>query len=134
MLAPLRDYLRPKDPKTSPLLRAAKKWYFSRLSVSSAPGDPGFQAAQWIRSEDVNVEHLLDVLTTIDPNSNKVWRVCCYFMEHLAWHKPRLVMLGPKIEGLLDDHKSKPECLFRLAQLFASVGNQIECNGSLFTR
>ena len=127
MLAPLRDHLCPKDPMSSPLLRATKKYYFNRLLVRVGPGDPGFAAARWITLEDVNVEHLLDILTTIDANSIKVWRVCCYFLQHLNWHKARLVMLGPKIEGLPDDHHSKPKCLFRLSQLFASVGNRIEC-------
>ena len=126
MLAPLRDYLRPKDPTSSPLLRTTKKCYFNRLSVHVEPGNPGFKDASWITSEDVNVEHLLDVFTTIDANSNDVWDICRYFMEHLAWHKRRLVILRPKIEGLPDNHRSKPKCLFELSQLFSGVGNQME--------
>ena len=73
----------------------------------------------------MNVEHLLDIFTTIDTNSN-TWDVCGYFMEHLAWHKRRLVVLGPKIEGLPDNHRSKPECLLELSLLFESVGNKME--------
>ena len=126
MLAPLRDYLRPKDPVSSPLLHITKKCYFSRLSIHVGPSDSGFEDASWITSEDVNVEHLLDVFTTIDANSNDVWGVCRYFIEHLHWHKRRLVVLGPKIEGLPDNHRSKPKCLFELAQLFGSVGNEME--------
>ena len=126
MLAPLRDYFRPKDPALCPLLHKTKKCYFKRLSVGVKPGDPGFADASWIVSEDVNVEHLLDVFTTIDANSNDVWDVCSHFMEHLYWHKKRLVMLGPKIEALPDDHHSKPRCLFRLSQLFNSIGNNTE--------
>ena len=126
MLAPLRDYLRPKDPASSPLLRATKDHYFSRLSVYVYPSKPGFEAARWIRSEDTNVEHLLDVFSSVDANSDNVWDTCGYFMEHLYWHKRRLVILGPKVEGLPDDHPSKPHCLFELSRLSQSVGNRVE--------
>ena len=127
MLAPLRDYLRPKDPKSSSLLCAAREQYFTRMSVGIDPNGPSFGESRWITSEDVNVEHLLDVFTTIDPNSNRVWEVCVDFMTHLYWHKKRLVILKPKIEGLSDDHRSKPNCLFELSRLFEMVGNLAEC-------
>ena len=127
MLAPLRDYLRPKDPASSPLLHTTKDHYFSRLSTNVHPNEPGFEESRWIVSEDVNVEHLLDIFTTTDVNSNNAWGVCDYFMGHLYWHKPRLVVLGPKFEGLPDDHRSKPACLFELSRLFGSVGNEAEC-------
>jgi len=126
MLAPLRDYFCPKDPKSSPLLSATKEHYFSRLSVIVDPTIPGFEEARWIMSEDVNVEHLLDVFTSIDTESCGVWDTCTNFMEHLCWHKPRLVMLGPKIERLRDDHPSKPQCLYKLAALFDFLGNVTE--------
>ena len=116
MLAPLRDYLRPKDPASPPLLCATKECYFSRLLVRVGPGEPGFEEARWITSEDVNIEHLLDVFTTIDAGSSNVWDVCYHFMQHLLWHKRRLVVLGPNIEGLPDTHPSKPQCLFQLSQ------------------
>ena len=73
-------------------------------------------------SEDVNIEHLLDVFTSIDANSGDVWNACAYFMNHLYWHKKRLVVLGPKIERLADNHYLKPVCLFQLSQLFRSIG------------
>ena len=126
MLAPLRDYLRPKDPNSSPLLLATKDRYFSRLSVSINPGQPGFEEARWITSEDVNVEYLLDVFTSVDVSSVGVWAACTGFMRHLYWHKPRLVALGPKIEGLPDTHQAKAQCLSDLAMLFDSIGNRAE--------
>jgi len=126
MLAPLRDHLCPKDPMSSPLICMAKESYFTRLSVNLHPEKPGFRGAQWITSEDANVEHLLDVFTTINADSDGVWDACANFMSHLRWHKARLVVLRPKIEGLPDDHRSKPECLFELAGLFLSVGNHAE--------
>ena len=126
MLAPLRDYLRPKDPKSSPLLCMTKRHYFSRLSVEVDPDGPGFKEAQWIVSEDVNVEHLLEVFTSIDADSEDIWDTCAKFMEHLYWHKGRLVVLGPKIEGLRDDHPSKSQCLVELSGLFESIGNETE--------
>ena len=123
MLAPIRDHLRLRDPKSSPLLCTIKDRYFSRLSVRLDPHDPAFQEAEWIKSEDANVEHLLDVFIAIDPNSGDVWDACIGFIDHLYWHKKRLVVLQPMIEGLPDVHPSKPGCLFGLSQLFQSVGN-----------
>ena len=126
MLAPLRDHLRPKDPKSSPLLRMAKERYFTRMSADIYPDKPEYRESRWIVSEDVNVEHLLDVFTTIDASSESIWDACANFMDHLYWHKARLVILTPKIEGLTDNHRSKPKCLFALSRLFHSVGNYTE--------
>ena len=126
MLAPLRDHLSPKDPKASPLLCATKESYFARMSVMINPNDADFSKTQWITSEDINVEHLLYVFTTIDANSDDVWDACANFMRHLIWRKRRLTILKPKIEELPDDHRSKPECLIELSWLFGSVGNSVE--------
>ena len=126
MLAPLRDYLRPEDPKSSPLLCAAKEGYFTRMSVNITPSKPGYKEARWITSEDVNVEYLLDVFITIDPNSEGNWDACTNFMKHLLHHKPRYIILKPKIEGLPDGHRSKPECMSELAQLSKALGNYVE--------
>jgi tetratricopeptide (TPR) repeat protein len=126
MLAPLRDYLCPKDPTSSPLLCTTKECYFNWLSVDVNPGWPGFEEAKWIILEDVNVEHLLDVFMSTDVNSDDVWDTCASFMEHLYWHKPRLVMFGPRLEGLPDDQPSKPICLYQLSRLFGTVGNIVE--------
>ena len=125
MLAPLRDYLCPKDLASSPLLCATKEHYFHRLSVDVDPDEPSFEATRWIMSEDVNIEHLLNIFTSIDANAIGLWDTSAHFMQHLYWHKPRLIVLGPKIKGLPDDHPSKPICLFRLSGLFDSVGNHM---------
>jgi len=127
MLAPLRDFIGPKNPYSSPLLCATKDYYFLRLSVDVYPDKEGYEETKWITSEDVNVEHLLDVLTSIDTGSADVWEACIHFMEHLYWHKRRLVVLGPRIEGVLDSHSFKPRCLFQLSWLFQLVGNDLEC-------
>jgi len=126
MLAPLRDCLSPDDPKLSPLLCAAKERYFIRMSVDPNPHKSDFKETQWIVSEDTNVEHLLDVFTTIDANSDDVWDACVKFMAHLDWHKPRITLLGPKIEGLPDSHHHKSGCLFLLATLLIKTGNYTE--------
>jgi len=126
MLAPLKDYICPKNPLLAPLLIATKDCYFSRLLVEVDPAKPGFKETQWITLEDVNAEHLLNVFTTIDMSSSNVWKTCAHFIQHLYQHKRRLVSLGPKIEGLPDDHPSKPECLYQLGRLSYSVGNPVE--------
>ena len=126
MLAPLRDYLRSEDPRSSLLLCTAKECYFARLSAGVNPDRPGFGEARWITSEDVNVEHLLDVFTEIDANSDGVWDACANFMNHLYWHKPRLTVLGQRLERLPDDHPSKPQCLVQFSWLFESIGNSAE--------
>ena len=127
MLAPLRDYLHLKDPTLSPLLCAIKEHYLSRLS-----GGEIVHEIRWITLEDVNVEHLLDAFTSVDAGSSDIWVACANFMVYLCWHKPRLPVLGSKIEALPDDHPSKPSCLFELSRLFFSVGNYAESK-RLFT-
>jgi len=126
MLAPLRDHLRPKYPNSSLLLCTTKDHYFDRLSVDLDPDTPKFGEARWIMSEDVNVEHLLDVFTKTDANSRNVWDACSYFLNHLYWHKRRLTVLGPRIEELPDDHPCKPLCLLRLSLLIGENGNHVE--------
>ena len=126
MLAPIRDYLRPRDSQSSPLLRATKDHYFSRLSIDINPHMPGFGEARWITSEDVNVEHLIDVFTSIDSNSDSGWRACIHFLRHLFWHKQRPTVMTSKIELLPHDHPFKLECSYELSRLFYSVGKYAE--------
>ena len=114
MLAPFRGHLHPEDPKSSQLLSMIKESYFTRLSVDLYPGRPRFKKARWIASEIVNVEHLLNIFTSIDTNSDDVWDACANSLKHLYWHKKQLITLGPKIGGLPDGHRSKSECLFEL--------------------
>jgi tetratricopeptide (TPR) repeat protein len=132
MLAPLRDYLHPEDPASSPLLHVTKKRYLKCLSAHVNPGRPGYEKARWITSEDVNVEHLLGVFTSTDVSSDSTLNACANFMRYLYWHKPRLVVLGQKLEGLPDNHRLKPKCLFELSRLFDLVGNHAECKRLLF--
>jgi len=127
MLAPLRDYFFPKDPPSSPLLCIVKDHYFRRLAVDIHPDKPGYEDAQWIVLEDTNVEHLLNIFTPLDAKSGDIWDIYAHFLDHLYWHKPRLVALGSKIEELSDDHPAKPQCLYQLSQLFGSVGNNLKC-------
>ena len=126
MLMPLRDYLRPKDPLSSPLLSATKESYFTRLSAEVHPEVPGYEETRWIISEDANVEHLLDVLTSIHANSDDIWGTCTDFLSHLYWNKRRQTVLGQKMEALPNDHRYKTQCLFWLARSFESVGNHAE--------
>ena len=131
ILAPIRDYFCPQDPGSSPLLCTIKDRYFTRLLVPLDPQNPAFRESRWIMSEDLNVEHLLDVFTSIGKSSPGVWDACFGFMMHLYWHKPRHTMLRLKIEGLPDAYPSKPDCLYMLSQLFSRVGNHADGKGLL---
>jgi len=126
MLAPLRDYFRPQDPMLSPLLCVTGGRYFRRLSVDVYPDKPSYEEARWITSEDTNVEHLLNVFTSIDTESGDTWDACAHFLEHLFHHKPRLVGLGSRIERLSDGHPFKPQCLYQLSRLLGSIGSNGE--------
>ena len=126
MLAPIRDYLRPQDPQSSPLLCATKDHYFTRLLGYLRTNERRFGEARWIRSEDVNVEHLLDVFTSVDTGKDNVWDACRYFLDHLYWHKPRATMLAQRIEDLSDRNRCKSRCLLVLSELFGEVGNEAE--------
>ena len=126
MLAPLRDYLRPKDPKSSSILRAVKERYFSRMSADLDQDGPGYAKGRWIISEDLNVEHLLDVFTTVEGSSDEVWEVCDHFLEHLYYHKKRLTILKPKIEEFSDGCGPRLECWCKLAYLVFTAGNVLE--------
>ena len=123
MLAPLRDHLCSKDPMSASLLPSIKEYYFSRLSFSVRTMTPDNDRTMWIASEDANVEHLLDVLTSIDANSESAWDACWHFMIHLFLHKPRLPVFGPKVEALPDGYPSKPQCLEGLSSLCSVIGN-----------
>ncbi|KAF9780530.1 hypothetical protein BJ322DRAFT_1112528 [Thelephora terrestris] len=127
MLAPLRDYFRPQDPKASPFLCATKDHYFTRLSVNPDPDHSRSGETEWIVQEDVNVEHLLDVFTSIDAGAVNVWDACGNFLHHLRWHKARQITLGTKIKDLPDSHPSKAKCLLTLAQLSGAMGNHAGC-------
>jgi tetratricopeptide (TPR) repeat protein len=126
MLAPIRDYLGPQDPRSSPLLCTTGDHYLNRLSVDLDPDKPGFEEARWIVLEDVNIEHLLDAFTSTDQAKGDIWDSCSRFMEHIYWYKPRQIILGSKIEALPDDHLSKPKCLTWLSRLFEQLGNRVE--------
>ena len=123
ILAPIRDYFSPRDPRSSPLLCATRDRYFSRLSVDVDPDKPRFAETQWILLEDMNVEHLLDVFTSIDPNRDDIWDPFYHFIEHLYWHKPRKTVLGPKIRALLDYYYSNLDLVYlsELSLLFGRV-------------
>lgn len=131
MLAPIRDYLRPQDPKLSPLLCEVKDRYFTWLSVEVYPDRPGFGEARWITLEDVNAEHLLSVFMFTDADRGSTWGACIGFLDHLYWYKPRETTLAKALERLPDDHHFKPLCLFRLSRLFQRLGNQLERKGLL---
>ncbi|KAF9789220.1 hypothetical protein BJ322DRAFT_526902 [Thelephora terrestris] len=91
MLAPLREYLRPEDLRSSSLLWGVKEQYFSRLHLADEelqPGTPGFNETKWVIQEESNVEHLLETFAALEEGSEDVWGAYADFLLHLSWHKP----------------------------------------------
>ena len=75
MLAPLRNHFLPKDPLSAPLLLTTKAQYLTRLALianTHVDGDLEFSETQWVVSERTNVEHLLDVFTSLNTESKDV--------------------------------------------------------------
>ena len=97
MLAPLRDYFCPKDPKSSPLLLKTKEGYFTWMSANIDPNKPDHGEPQWIMSEDRNVEHLLDVFMAIDADScfRPIIPWQCYFSVKAGSTTHRLALNKP---------------------------------------
>ena len=71
-----------KDPMSSSLLNTNKEYYLIRLMTDY---EPDSEESQWIRAEDVNIKHLLDVFTSVGVGSESVWNACSGFLR-----KPRL--------------------------------------------
>ena len=121
MLAPLREYLHPKNLGSPSLLWEAKRRYFSRLHLVDEelqPGMPGFEETKWVLRENSNVEHLLEAFVALDEGSEDVWEAYADFLLHLSWHKPALI--APEIEG--GDSVSAPK---KQKEFLGSFGKQM---------
>jgi len=133
MLAPLRDHLFPNDPCSSPLLLTAKAQYFTRLDILSATAhyftsqdlmieslrecEPRFSRIWWVVLEDTNVEYLLNVFTSLDAESEDVWRACHRYIFYLVHLIPHATSLDLKIFFLPDSNPWKADCLKLLHRL-----------------
>ena len=114
MLAPLRDHLLPSDPCSAPLLLTAKAQYFARLDLMTEPlptSDLGFSEALWILSEGTNVDHLLDVFTSRDADSEDVWRASHQYILHLVHLDPHRTILSLRIAELPGSHPWRAACV-----------------------
>ena len=78
MLVPLRDYLSPKDLKPSPLPWIGTSPRCQSILTQTSPTLWNYDGS----CQHVNIEHILDIFTTIDENSDSVWDACANFMQH----------------------------------------------------
>ena len=124
MLAPLREYLHPKDLGSSSLLWEVKRRYFSRLHLideKPQPGMPRFEETKWVIGENSNVEHLLETFVAQDGVSEDVWEAYADFLLHLSWHKP--VQTVPETEN--GDSFSAPK---KRKEFLGSFGKRMLCS------
>jgi hypothetical protein len=127
MLAPLRDYLSPRDPKLSPLLCTVKERYFIRMSVDLNPNQPEFGEARWIRSGGCECRASARCLHNDRWGLGQCLGRLRRFHESPPLAQKSTTVLRAKIEGLPDDHWCKPKCLYELSRLFGSIGNFVDC-------
>ena len=125
MLAPLRDYLLPNDPCAAPLLLIAKAQYFTRLDL--VMGNAEFSKTRWILSEDTNVEHLLDVFTSLDAKSEDVWPACYRYILHLIRLNPHSIVLDRRVRALPDSHPWKIACMLSLQHPYVGILVRAAC-------
>ena len=114
MLAPLRDYLYPKDLHSPSILWGVKGRYISRLRLISGepqPGMPRFEGTGWILREISNVEHLLEALETLNEGSDDVWEAYTDFLLHLSCHMPARAASEIENRGLFGTPKTQEEFL-----------------------
>jgi hypothetical protein len=130
MLAPLRDYLCPTIQIHLHSSRATKECYLSRLSSEVDPGSPGYKEARWIMSEDVNVEHLLDVFTSIDANSDDVWDSCTISWSTSIGTNHGWLCWGRSSKGSRMTIPPSQNACSSSHGCFTTVGNTVEPNGS----
>ena len=86
-------------------------------SAGLGPDRPGFGGTRWIASQDLNVEHLLDILPSIDANSNGVWDSYINSIRHLSRTGDRT----PNGSSM-----TIPSCSHDPSRLFYSVGDHVE--------
>ena len=108
------------------LLCMAKERYFTRMSAEINRNGLEYGESRWITSEDVNVEHLLDIFTEVNANSDSVRDASVDFMTHLVWHKRRPTVLRLKVEGLPDGRHSKPRDSLDISRFLPSVRNHVK--------
>ena len=71
--------------------------------------------------DHINVEHPLGGFPTDRRELGQRLGGRANSIEHPSWHKKRLTVPRAKIEGLSDNHRFKPGCLFELSRLFYSL-------------
>ena len=119
MLAPIRGYLNSKCLQPSPLLCRTIESYIIKLL-----DDIRFNQKKWILLENLNIQHLLDELICIYPDSNKIWYTCSHFIKYLASHGPQKILLWFKIKDLPNDHQFKQRCLDQLSELSEKLNHR----------
>ncbi|KAJ8591056.1 hypothetical protein M405DRAFT_860847 [Rhizopogon salebrosus TDB-379] len=116
MLAPIRHYVQDSLPPPDPIcLRDIRAFYYGALGQQRA------NSVDVIKSDHINIEHIIALGLTAPHGAEEACGVCFQFLQFLVAIAPRPTSLAPAIFKITENSstwKRKGTCLFTLGSLY----------------